>query len=282
MRTRLALVLVSCLGWFACKSGAGTKSVPQSSDLFSSPTEAMETYDASFRALFYRHINQEGFDHEQLKLMYNFYLRYTIWAQVLEDGKIVSMTKGTPYLVFAVYVPGHPALGQEGPTLITRPGEHVVVYIRPNRIAKDIAGIFLIHEISHGLDFINNTRVDDFAVNETKAFMHEKKAANIAYNWALDVALDKILNEIKPQDVDDLIRFRETKEGRLKMQDMLIDIEKTMIIRPPQSDADAEMRLGFYSTALEIRRQESKCMPKSKCSISAEKIGKLFKATSKY
>lgn len=282
MQRQILFALILCLGFIACQSGPGTKAKAQPSDLYASATELMEAYDSSFRSLFYRHVSRTGDDFEQLALLYNFYMNYSIWARVMNDGNLVSISKGRSNLILAAYEPGHPYLKEPGPTLITHRGENIEIHMRPQRISKDIAGIFLVHELSHVMDFINNTAVEEFEVNETKAYFHEKKAANIAYDGALDKGLDKVLAILKPGDVGDLISIRQTPEGRLRLQELLIDIEKTMRIEPPQSEADAEMRLGFYTVALEIRRQENANAGKKRYSILASKVGDLLRAASKY
>jgi hypothetical protein len=271
------------LGAIDCKSASGnTPTPPGKTDEFATASELMELYDSSFRSLFYRHVSREGFAFEQLALMYKIYTEYSIWANVDREGRLVSISRGKSHVILAAYEPGHPFIRQPGPTLVTNKEQFVTIHIRPNRISKDFAGIFLVHEISHVLDYLNNTNSDSSDANETKAYLHEKQAANIAYDLAIDRGLDEILAQLKPKDVSDLIELRQTSEGRQRLQKLLIGIEKNTTIEPPASMAEAEMRLGFYNVALELRRQENLHKGKNSYSISAEKVGQLLRAASKY
>ena len=214
--------------------------------------------------------------------MFKVYSNYSIWAKVSQEGRLTSLSKGTPTVVFAVYEPGHPYLTNPGPTLVTAQGQNVEIHIRPDKVSRDFAGILLIHELSHALDLLNKTQVDSSEANETKAYMHEKRAMNIAYDGKLDKALDAVLDKIKPRDVTDFIHLLEKPETGAAFQDSLIDMEKVIGITGPDSRPEAEMRLGFYTVALELRRQERENAGKTSYSISAAKIGKLLKASSKY
>lgn len=283
MMRYILFILVSVAPYVSCKTGSGntgTKETP--SDEFSTATNLMELYDSSFRSLFYRHVAKSGEAFEQLALMYKLYTEYSIWVRVDTEGRMVSISKGKSNLLLAAYEPRHPYLTAPGPTLVTNGDQSIAIHFRPDRISKDFAGIFLVHELSHALDLLNHTRVDSPDINETKAYLHEKRAANIAYDKALDRGLDKVLAKVRPKDVTDLIRLQDSKEGRLRMQELLIGIEKEMVIAPPASEAEAEMRLGFYHVALEIRRQELQAGSKDSYSISAEKIGQLLRSSSKY
>jgi hypothetical protein len=179
-----------------------------------------------------------------------------LWGVAKSDGTVYSLETGqSPQALFVIYDLIHPKLKEKGVTLQTSGESQPMILMRPDEMTEDLAGIFLIHELSHVLDILNKTESADSAVNELRAYAHQKIAANAISGGKFDKALDEVLKKHKIINASDLVKIK-AKESK-KFDSYLDPIDKALAKSAPASLAEAEMRLGFYILALEIRRQEN-------------------------
>ena len=283
------IYILVILGSLQCKTGSENiwetdyYRINSGEKFFKSSKDVISRYDESIKQIFKKEIIDKEYAND-LKFLEKAYNENCVWAKVNnDDNQIISLTSGTPSIIIAIYEPDNPILKQPRNTMFTV-NQHgqTIIQIRPDIISQEYAGIFLIHELVHAVDFSTNTKSFSSDFNEMKAYFQEKYISNIYFNGKYDEALDNILKMFKINNFHDFLEARSTDNKRYTFDNELMKIDKFIGASKPESNAEAEMRLGFYLVSLEIRRQEILNLKNHADKLDPANIRILINMTSKY
>ncbi len=174
------------------------------------------------------------------------------WGYIAPNGKIIALTDGNTQGFWVLFIKNdHPILNTRGNTLTSGVYDSLVgVAIRPDRISRRWAGIFLVHEMSHALERMYKTNI---LPDESEFFAYdlEKRAYNHITNGKLDRALEKEISQREVRSHSQLLGILRSNEA--VRYETLHNIDRYLNEEHPLGLAEGEMRLGFYLMALSIR-----------------------------
>jgi hypothetical protein len=177
--------------------------------------------------------------------------KFVRWAGIGEKGYYALESGPSAGAWIAIIPPDHVlAQKQEFTLLIDAAPNMTVLRIKPDKITEIWAGIFLIHELSHLADRItkfeslNPTR-EEFLLGEGRAYELESQASNLVSRGAFEHRLDTTLAAWKFSTVKALV----DKLMTLEHADV-VALDNVVTREEPKSEAEASLRLGFYSIAL--------------------------------
>lgn len=180
----------------------------------------------------------------------------TAWAVIQPSSTIMALTSGKPIAFLAVYHPRHPRLEKWFPTLSTsmisgRP----MILIRPDKVSKRFAAVFLLHEMSHVAAKLNNVQITPME-DEFFAYSLEKAALNAVTGWGYDEQLDTILRVLQIKSEEEILNAKSDKFFLL-----LTELDQKISADSSHSPSEAEMRAGFYHLSLGLRYVENQKLP---------------------
>ncbi|MBD9480488.1 hypothetical protein [Pseudoxanthomonas sp. PXM02] len=172
------------------------------------------------------------------------------WGWLAADGSLFALYPGKRDGVWGFVIEtGHPLLDVPSATLSSTDLDGInAIRIRPDRFTPRWAGVFMVHELSHAFDARNEVAGAAACKREFDAYVVERQYYDLANDNRLSRALDGMIATLglrRPEDVPALFAA-----DRDRLADALAELERTLAEPPEASDAEREMRDGFYYVSL--------------------------------
>lgn len=200
------------------------------------------------------------------------------WGYIDKAGKMYALTSGHKSGLWVLFTnPDHPGLKTKSSTLWTGKQDSLIaVTVRPDLMTERWAGIFLIHELVHGLEKIYMKDAKPEA-SEYLAYMVEMDIYNLLTHGKLNSVLDNKLNKFSLKEHDQLLELYDSNKN--KVYDFIYSIDKELNEPKPKSSAEEEMRIGFYLMAATIRIGQNNGYPTN---TKINNLNQLLKKSSLY
>lgn len=189
-------------------------------------------------------------------------LPQVFWGQIMEDGKMMSVSPGNMKGIWGMVLnPEHSAMKQAAATLsATELNGLDVILIRPDRMSKRWAGVFMVHEMSHMLDQRSPSSSALDCDGEFAAYVLEREFYDLITESRFTRALETAAKRFAASEEHVALSIDHPDE----LASVLAWIEKEMGEAPPESQAEREMRDGFYYVSLIDRIGQSNGMSMDK------------------
>lgn len=126
----------------------------------------------------------------------------------------------------------------------------MAVTVRPDKISERWAGIFLMHELTHGLEkiYLADTNPDG---SEYMAYLIEMESYDLLTKRKFSEVLTKQLKNASIRTHDDMVKLCNSDIS--EVHNFLYGIDAELNEVKPESASEEEMRIGFYLMAATIK-----------------------------
>jgi hypothetical protein len=250
-----ATILAMSLAWPCIAGAEGAKSVEQIRGI-------IENYRSSLDRILARvgdHLdNREPAFY--VSVLKSSVVPYLGWGRIRTDGAIAALTNGYQKGCWAVVRdPESTELKSPGSTLslITMASGDKVIAIRPDSISSDWAGVFITKELVHCYFIISgqaNKGNEAPAAEDFIAYLTERSAVDVLTNGRFTKLLDEALEKEAIKSTAELVTKR--LNVAVRPWSAFKELDDQLALSPPASEAEVEMRYGFYMVAAAIRMDE--------------------------
>ena len=218
-------------------------------------SEVRSSYDRGFEIIAVALSQQsQNSIYAELEKLKNFRQEMIRWGE-LRGEVFYARESGPRKGALLVVVPqGHHVINEMISTLQTyATPKFRALLIKPEKITDQWAGIFLVHELSHLMDYCNGIEPDNatrkqFLEGEIRAHRLEFMAANLLSKGAIQKQIDALLIQWQLKSYDELFdKFKDSDFYKWYV------LEEAMDSKAPASYNEAGLRNGFYITSTMLR-----------------------------
>lgn len=177
---------------------------------------------------------------------------HTYFGKLQPDNQMISLSSDghTNGLWIMLIDPGNPWLEDRNVTMSVVREEHLLmVRVRPDLITDEWIGIFLMHELSHGLENMYDVNIQSHE-SEYFAYLIEMLTYQLVKNESFYPVLDSVSEEFEIQTTEQF--FELYANDREQVLSMLERINEKMAAGETASRAETEMRYGFFMMSMVI------------------------------